>query len=68
MCIRDRLSTAATLLWIFLGHVTTPGVEPHGGFRDAGDRVTSGVLMGVGVLILGLSTIAGWMGVSWLII
>ena len=60
-------SIASTSLWIFLGHITAPGVEPHGGFRDAGDRVTSGVLMGVGVLLLGLSSIAGWMGVSWLV-
>ena len=38
-----------------------------GGFRDAGDRVVAGVVVGIGVLLLGLSGMAGWMGVSWLV-
>ena len=59
-------SMAATFLWIFLGHVTSPEDPSHGGFRDAGDRITSGILMGVCILLLGLSCMAGWLGVSWL--
>ena len=39
-----------------------------GGFRDAGHRVTGGLLMGISVLLVGLSSLAGWMGVSWLVI
>lgn len=63
------LSIAATLLWIFLGRssaLTTPGLPPSAGYRGAGDRVTSGVLMGMCVLMIGLSGIASWLGVSWL--
>ncbi|EMC95827.1 hypothetical protein BAUCODRAFT_34594 [Baudoinia panamericana UAMH 10762] len=60
-------SITAAVLWVFLGRVTTPGATPHGGFRDAGDRVVSGVLLGICLLLLGLSGIAGWLGVSWLV-
>ena len=60
-------SIAATLLWIFLGHVTVADRNVHGGFRDAGDRVTSGVVMGICLLLLGLSSVVGWLGVSWLV-
>ncbi|KAK4539237.1 hypothetical protein LTR36_000865 [Oleoguttula mirabilis] len=60
------VSTAAALLWIFLGKNTTGGQLPHGGFRDAGDRVSAGVVMGICILLLGLSGIAGWLGISWL--
>ncbi|KAK5124553.1 hypothetical protein LTR85_001770 [Meristemomyces frigidus] len=60
------VSIAAALLWVFLGKDTTVGKLPHGGFRDAGDRVSAGVVMGICILLLGLSGIAGWLGVSWL--
>ena len=61
------LSIAAVLLWTFLGK-QTPGLVPsHGGFRDAGDRLATGFLMGICVLVTGLSGIAGWLGVSWLV-
>lgn len=61
-------STAAALLWTFLGRNTTADWPPRGGFRDAGDRVGTGVLIGVCVLLLGTSSIAGWLGLSWLLI
>ncbi|KAK4991895.1 hypothetical protein LTR50_001514 [Elasticomyces elasticus] len=57
-------SLAAMLLWILLGKSSTPG---GGGFRAAGDRVVAGVLMGICTLLLGLSGIAGWIGISWLV-
>lgn len=72
------LAVAAVLLWTFLGRNTTfensiasePGeVSIHGsGFMGAGDRVGAGLAMGICVLLVGLSSIAGWMGVSWLVI
>ena len=61
------LSIAAALLWIFLGRSSLAGNSSHGGFRDAGDRVGPGILVGVCVLLLGLSGTAGWLGVSWLV-
>ncbi|KAF2211296.1 hypothetical protein CERZMDRAFT_98607 [Cercospora zeae-maydis SCOH1-5] len=64
------LSFAACLLWIFLGNQTAPS-EPFslgsGGFRGAGDRVESGVLIGVLVLLVGLTGFGGWLGISWLV-
>lgn len=59
-------SITAALLWVFLGKDTTAGRLPDGGFRDAGDRVGAGVAMGICILLLGLSGIAGWLGLSWL--
>jgi len=62
------ISVAAALLWTLLGKNTTSGGVPaHAGFRGAGDRVTSGVLLGICLLLLGLSSMAGWLGLSWLI-
>ncbi|GAB7324881.1 hypothetical protein MBLNU13_g08704t2 [Cladosporium sp. NU13] len=71
-------SVAAVLLWILLGQSRTfmnpDSFNPdntatyNGGFRGAGDRVGPGVVMGICVLLIGLSSVAGWMGVSWLII
>jgi len=58
------MAIAAVLLWIFLGvsdDVSTVG------FRDAGSRVGSGLILGVLVLILGWTGMAGWMGISWLV-
>ncbi|KAM3414398.1 hypothetical protein BST61_g11036 [Cercospora zeina] len=64
------LSFAACLLWIFLGSQTAPS-QPFslgkGGLRGAGDRVESGVLIGVLVLLVGLTGFGGWVGVSWLV-
>jgi hypothetical protein len=72
-------SVAAVLLWIFLGQsrtfMTPDSFQPQdmttiysGGSRGAGDRVGAGVVMGICVLLIGLSSMAGWMGLSWLII
>lgn len=78
------LSVAATLLWIFLGkssqlhtdsQASTGGTVIYtnsnsngGGFRDAGDRVGAGVGIGICVLLIGLTGMAGWAGVSWLVL
>lgn len=71
-------SIAAILLWILLGHSTTfmnpDSTSPedttihNSGFRDAGERVGAGIVMGICVLLIGLSSMVGWMGVSWLVI
>lgn len=61
------LSTAAALLWIFLGRNATDAFLPKGTTRNAGDRVGTGMAIGICVLLLGLSSMAGWVGASWLI-
>ncbi|RMY91231.1 hypothetical protein D0861_03253 [Hortaea werneckii] len=61
-------SMAATLVWILLGRNTPVAVPSQGGFRGAGDRVAAGVMMGICLLLLGLSSMATWLGVSWLVI
>lgn len=61
------LSVAASLLWIFLGQGTTQAYISQGGFMGAGDRVAAGVLMGICTLMFGLCGMAGWLGLSWLI-
>lgn len=60
------LGIAAALLWIFLGKSTAlPWASA--GFRNAGDCVGTGVVLGIMVLLIGLTSIAGWLGVSWLV-
>ncbi|KAF2807672.1 uncharacterized protein BDZ99DRAFT_572579 [Mytilinidion resinicola] len=54
------LSVLATLLWIFFG---TDWVMA--GYKGAGDRVGTGCLMGVLVLLLGLVAVGGWCWGSW---
>lgn len=61
------LSIAAALLWTLLGKNTVDGWPPQDGFRDAGDRIVPGVVMGICILLVGLTTMAGWLGVSWLV-
>ncbi|RMZ21796.1 hypothetical protein D0859_14192 [Hortaea werneckii] len=61
-------SVAATLVWILLGRNTPAAVPSQGGFRGAGDRVAAGVMVGICLLLLGLSSMAAWLGVSWLVI
>lgn len=74
------LSMAATLLWIFLGVGNVSSIivaengdagqglreRTRGGFRGAGDRVESGVALGVLVLLLGWTGVGMWVLVSWL--
>ncbi|KAK3072765.1 hypothetical protein LTR53_006227 [Teratosphaeriaceae sp. CCFEE 6253] len=60
------LSVAAALIWILLGRNTAPGPS-HGGYREAGDRVGPGVLVGICVLLVGLTGMLGWLGVCWLV-
>jgi len=73
-------SVLATFLWILLGQNTSfANLDPSSvlesdelmqgsGFRGAGSRVGAGLLVGISVLLVGLSSIAGWVGVSWLVI
>ncbi len=73
------LSMAAMLLWIFLGVESVSGIVPEtgdaggglkdrtqGGFRGAGNRVESGVALGVLVLLFGWTGVGAWILVSWL--
>jgi len=73
------LSMAAMLLWIFLGVGNVSSIVPEtgdaggglkgrtrGGFRGAGDRVESGVALGVLVLLFGWTGVGAWILVSWL--
>ncbi|KAI7110271.1 hypothetical protein KC352_g36319, partial [Hortaea werneckii] len=66
LCIL-AVSVAAALVWIFLGRNTPAAVPSQGGFRGAGDRVAAGAMMGICLLLLGLSSMAAWLGVSWLV-
>lgn len=71
-------SMVASLVWVFLGRNTVatgyglvkPGQVPvaGGGFRDAGDRVAAGLVMGICILLVGLSGMGGWVWVSWLVV
>lgn len=71
------LSMAAMLLWIFLGVGSVSTIVPEtggaggglkermrGGFRGAGDRVESGVALGVLVLLFGWTGVGAWILVS----
>lgn len=70
------LSLAAALLWVFLGRSSMmegvtfrgPVMSTGGGLIDAGDRVGTGIIMGICVLLLGLTGMGGWIGVSWLLL
>ena len=61
------LCIAAAVLWTFLGKQTPGSTPSKGGFRDAGDRLATGLLIGICVLVGGLSGMVGWLGVSWLV-
>ena len=60
-------SIAAALLWTFLGHNTVGSSPPHGGFKDSGDRLATAFLIGICILLIGLSSIVGWLSISWLL-
>lgn len=53
------LSVAAVLLWSFLR---------RSGGGGAGDRVATGLVLGICVLLMGLTGIGGWLGISWLVL
>ncbi len=53
---------AAVLLWVFLGYGW-----PDFGFRGAGGRIGTGILMGGFVLLVGWMCILAWMWISWLV-
>jgi hypothetical protein len=55
---------AGALCWILLG--TSFSFE-RTGIRNAGERVQSGCLIGVFVLMIGWSGVLGWLGLSWLV-
>jgi hypothetical protein len=61
------LAVATTLLWILWGKSQ---VHPQkgAGFRDAGDRVASGCLLGILTLFIGWTTMAVWAFMSWLVV
>lgn len=63
------LAIAACLLWIFLGTQSAfeSAFDVAAGYRGAGDRVSTGILLGVMVLLVGLTGFGGWVGVSWLV-
>ena len=51
--------------------LNTTGIVESGqmketGFRDAGSRVQSGMVLGMGMLLMGLSGVGGWIGVGYL--
>lgn len=62
------VSVTAALLWIFLGTGSHAAVNVQGGgLGEAGDRAAAGAAIGVGVLLLGLTGMSGWIGLSWLV-
>ncbi|KAK6006729.1 hypothetical protein QM012_005737 [Aureobasidium pullulans] len=61
------LSLAATLLWVFLGKESHASAG-QAGFLGAGDRVAAGLVMGICVLLIGCFGVAGWVGISWLVL
>jgi hypothetical protein len=69
------LSIAATILWVTLGigwseqAIGNDGlsVDSSAGWRNAGNRVTGGSMLGLLVLLLGWSFIGLWVALSWLI-
>jgi hypothetical protein len=57
------LAVVAALLWIFEGF--SPALL-DAGFRGAAERVTGGCLVGLFVMLLGLTVVGLWAFVSWL--
>ncbi|KAF2436206.1 hypothetical protein EJ08DRAFT_692089 [Tothia fuscella] len=55
---------AAALCWILLG---TQVSLSRSGYRDSGERVVGGMMIGVFVLLVGWTGVTGWIGLSWLI-
>lgn len=58
------LALAAMFLWVFLGL----GGLPNTGFRDAAGRTGTAVLLGSFMLLVGWTSVLGWLAVSWLVV
>lgn len=62
------LSVVATLLWVLVGVGTQQsGTGVSMGWRDAGGRVQTGVVLGAFVLLLGWTGVGAWAVLSWLV-
>lgn len=50
----------------FTNEMIESGHVKETGFRDAGSRVQTGIIIGIGTLLLGLSGVGGWIGIGYL--
>jgi ABC-type Fe3+-siderophore transport system permease subunit len=60
----NTIALAVALCWIFLGNDLSPWPT---GYRDAGERVTGGAVMGVFVLLVEWTWFGGWLLLSSLV-
>jgi len=62
------LSVMAAVLWVLVG-VGGRQMGKRGalGWRDAGGRVETGMVLGAFVLLLGWTGVGAWVGLSWLV-
>lgn len=64
-------SVLSALLWTFLGAggctLCFLRNETQTGFRNAGGRLETGLMLGLLVLLLGWTTVGGWVFLSWLV-
>ncbi|KAI9872282.1 MAG: hypothetical protein M1830_001825 [Pleopsidium flavum] len=62
------LSVVAAMLWVLVG-VGSEQIGKRGslGWRDAGGRVETGMVLGAFVLLLGWTVVGAWVAWSWLI-
>ena len=58
------LALAGAICWILLG-VNLSRFET--GYRSAGERVAGGAMLGTFVLLTGWTSVAAWLGLSWII-
>ena len=62
------LSIVATLLWVMVGAGGQQRpTNASMGWRDAGGRVETGVVLGAFVLLLGWTAVGAWAALSWLV-
>lgn len=59
------VSIAAVLLWTLLGK-NSGSLPGDAGFKGAGDRVGTGILIGICVFLMGMFGVGGWVGGSWM--
>jgi hypothetical protein len=55
-------TVAALMLWTFLG---VPRMDTA--LEGAGERLETAVLLGTFLFMVGLTSIVGWLGISWLV-